>query len=115
MSVNFGNQPVGSKSVAKVTLTNIGDIPVAIRSISITNNDTDDFAETNTCGDIVAVGTSCVITVMFTPSAKGERTAEVSTSYVNVDRDQPGNTELGREPPKAKLWLQNVRLSGTGT
>jgi len=104
-SVNFGNRLVGSKSVAKVKLTNLGDIPVAIRHISIINNDTGDFAETNTCGHTVAVRTSCVITVMFTPSAKGKRRAAVSTSYVYVDRDQRQGTAEQRE----------VRLSGTGT
>ena len=97
-SLNFGNQPVGTRSLAKrITLTNKGDAAVNITSISITGVDAKDFAETNTCGKSVASGASCFIKVTFKPLVKGKRTADVSI-YDNG----------GGSP-------QEVGLIGTGT
>jgi hypothetical protein len=96
--VNFGTQPVGTKSLPKtVTLTNKGDSPVNIQSISVTGLDAGDFAEKNTCGKRVPPGGSCFIKVTFKPTKKGQRTADVSIS-----------DDGGGSPQQAKL-------SGTGT
>jgi hypothetical protein len=95
--VNFGNQPVGTKSLAKtITLTNKGNSTVTITGISITGTDARDFAETNTCGKSVASGASCFIKVTFKPLVKGKRTADVSVY------DNGGSS-------------QEVGLTGTGT
>jgi Bacterial Ig-like domain (group 3)/Abnormal spindle-like microcephaly-assoc'd, ASPM-SPD-2-Hydin len=97
-SLNFGNQPVGTKSLAKkITLSNKASVNVSITSISITGTNKGDFAQTNTCGTSVKAGASCSITVTFTPAAKGKRTASVSVS------DDGGGSP------------QTVGLSGTGT
>ncbi|MGD0269390.1 MAG: choice-of-anchor D domain-containing protein [Candidatus Sulfotelmatobacter sp.] len=97
-SLNFGNQPVGTKSTAKkITLSNKASVSVSVTSISITGTNKKDFAETNTCGTTVKAGASCTITVTFTPSADGQRTADVS-----VDDNGGGSP-------------QTVGLSGTGT
>jgi len=97
-SINFGNQPEGSKSLAKqITLTNAGATAVTITSIAITGTDAGDFAQTHTCGTSVASGGSCFIKVTFTPSTTGARTAQVSIS------DNGGGTP------------QKVNLTGTGT
>jgi hypothetical protein len=96
--LNFGTQPVGTKSLAKkITLTNKGNSAVKITGIAITGTDAGDFAETNTCGTSVASGASCFIKVTFKPLAKGTRTADVSV-YDNG----------GGSPQQAKLI-------GTGT
>ncbi len=80
-SLNFGNQPVGTKSVAKkITLSNKASVAVSITSISITGTNKGDFGETNTCGTGVKAGASCTVTVTFTPAATGKRTASVSVS-----------------------------------
>ena len=97
-SLNFGNQPVGTKSLAKrITLSNKGSVTVSISSISVTGANAGDFAQTNTCGTSVAAGASCSIRVTFTPSAKGKRTASISV-----------NDNGGGSP-------QRVTLAGTGT
>jgi FG-GAP-like repeat/Abnormal spindle-like microcephaly-assoc'd, ASPM-SPD-2-Hydin len=91
--LNFGNQPVGTRSLAKkITLTNKGSSAVKITSIAITGTDAGDFAETNTCGTNVASGASCFIKVTFKPLVKGKRTADVSV-YDNG----------GGSPQRAKL------------
>lgn len=96
--VNFGTQPVGTKSLPKkITLTNKGDAAVNISSITITGTDAGDFAETNNCGHQVASGASCFIKVTFKPLEKGEREADVSV-----------NDNGGGSP-------QTVPLAGTGT
>ncbi len=97
-SLNFGNQPVGTKSLGKkITLSNKGSVSVSITSISITGTNGSDFGLTTTCGSSVAAGASCFITVTFTPSAKGSRSASVSVS------DNGGGSP------------QKVNLAGTGT
>lgn len=97
-SLNFGNQPVGTRSLAKrITLSNKGSVAVSITSISTTGANAADFAQTNTCGNSVAAGASCFINVTFKPSATGKRTAAVSVS------DNGGGSP------------QRVGLTGTGT
>jgi hypothetical protein len=95
---NFGNQPVGTKSLPKkITLSNKGSVAVSISKISLIGANAADFAQTNTCGTSVAAGASCFITVTFTPSAAGKRTANVSVM------DNGGGSP------------QTVSLTGTGT
>jgi hypothetical protein len=78
-NLNFGNQTVGITSTPQsVTLTNSGQLPLTITSISVTGLNSGDFAGTNTCGASVPVGGSCTITVTFTPATTGTRTASVS-------------------------------------
>jgi hypothetical protein len=96
MSVNFGSQPIGTRSVPnKITLTNTGTGAVILNSISIADANGGDFAETNTCSNRIAAGASCFITVTFTPSAKGKKTASISITDGNGSQ-------------------QKVILSGTG-
>jgi hypothetical protein len=98
VSFNFGNQPVGTKSLPKkITLSNKGSVAVSITKISLMGADAPDFAETNTCGTRVAAGASCFITVTFMPSAKGLRSASVTV------------TDNGGGSP------QKVGVAGTGT
>jgi hypothetical protein len=80
-NLSFGTQPVGTDSLPKkIALTNKGPVTVNITKISIAGTDGGDFTQTNTCDKSVASGTSCFITVTFTPSAKGKRTAVIAVS-----------------------------------
>jgi len=98
VAIGFGDQPVNTTSLARtITLSNKSHSTVNITSIAITGPDTNDFAETNTCGTSVASGASCFIKVKFTPSGKNSRTAAVSI------------TDDGGGSP------QTVGLAGTGT
>jgi hypothetical protein len=77
--LNFGTQPVGTKSLAKrIAVTNKGDNAVNITRISITGADAEDFAQTNNCGKQLSSGASCFIKVTFKPLAKGKRIGDVS-------------------------------------
>lgn len=97
-NLGFGNQPVGTTSAPQnVTLTNTSSLALSIAGISLKGTNAGDFAETNTCGTSVAAGNTCTITVTFTPTAKGARSASVSVS------------DNGGASP------QKVALTGSGT
>jgi hypothetical protein len=97
-SLNFGNQTVGTTSNPRaVKLTNVGTVALGLKSISIVGTNAGDFAQrTNTCGSSLGPGKSCVISLTFTPSASGARSATLSIS------------DTGGGSP------QKVTLAGTG-
>ncbi len=77
-SWSFGTQPVSTTSLSKkIALTNKGSATVTVTKVSITGANPADFAQTNTCA-AVASGASCFITVTFTPTTTGKRSAQVA-------------------------------------
>jgi hypothetical protein len=78
----FPATPVGLQSNAPtpMSLTNTGTAPLTISSISITGANASSFSETNLCGTTLAAGASCGITVVFSPTAAGALTANVSVA-----------------------------------
>lgn len=67
-SLTFPGQQINTTSSAQiVTLTNSGKAPLSITSIAATGN----FVQTNTCGNSVAAGANCLISVTFAPSTAG--------------------------------------------
>lgn len=96
-NVAFGNQLVGTSSAAQVVgLTNTGTATLTISSITITGANSGDFSQTNTCGSSVAAGANCSISVIFKPTATGNRAA--SATITDDAADSP----------------QSVSLTGTG-
>ena len=96
-NLNFGTLKVGSHSSAQtVTLTNVGTTALNITSIGVTGTNASDFAETNACPSSLAPGAKCTISVTFTPSAKGGRSANLTV----IDN--------------AFIGTQNVSLCGSG-
>ena len=66
LSLTFNPQVIGTKSaVATVTLTSVGQLPLAIGSIYLA--DTADFNQTNNCPPILSPGQTCSIQVTFAP------------------------------------------------
>ncbi|KAA6462015.1 choice-of-anchor D domain-containing protein [Acidobacteria bacterium AB60] len=77
-SLTFANQLVLSPSAAQnLTLLNTGLAPLTITSIAVSGSNPGDFSQTNTCGTTLAAGASCTISVVFTPAARGARSATV--------------------------------------
>jgi sugar lactone lactonase YvrE len=76
----FNNQPLTSIGAAKtITISNTGSSTVNISSMAIAGVNSNDFHVTsNSCGSTVAVGASCLVTVNFSPSASGLRSAVLS-------------------------------------
>jgi hypothetical protein len=87
---------VRTSSAAKsVTLKNNLTTALSI-TIGFTGADPGDFGETDNCGGSVAAHSSCTISVKFTPTATGSRTATLNV-----------NDSANNSP-------QQVSLTGTG-
>jgi len=81
LHLNFSGQPTGVASNPQVSvLNNASNADLTITSINITGANSGDFAQTNNCGTSVPPGTSCSITVTFTPKATGNRSAVVKVA-----------------------------------
>jgi hypothetical protein len=79
--LSFGSQMVSAtSSTQSITLTNTGNAALTISGIILAGTNPGDFQQTNSCGSSLAAGSNCSITVSFTPSASGARSATVSIS-----------------------------------
>jgi len=116
LHLDYGNQVMGVASSPQVsTLTNASNTAVTIASMSVGGVDNGDFALTNNCGTTVPVGGSCSITVTFTPTAKGHRSAAVSITDSAPDSPQSFSlTGVGFLDTATKL-TSSKNPSGQGT
>ena len=97
-SLLFANQAVGTLSAVQTAiLTNIGTTTLTVTSIIVTGMNSGDFLQTNNCGTSLAPGTTCTISVTFSPQAAGARSATLSVA------------------DNATGSPQTVALTGTGT
>ncbi len=73
--LNFGGGSVGSPTVPQnVVLFNAGNGPLSIGSITVSG----DFTMSTSCGNTLASGASCTISVTFLPQAIGARSGVVT-------------------------------------
>ncbi len=88
-NVNFGNEALHKISAPQyVTLSNTGSAPLTINTISSTSNN---YSQSNNCPispNTLAAGSSCLITVRFTPSATGARTGSITINDNASDSPQ---------------------------
>ena len=98
-ALDFGNQLVGTTSSPRsITVTNETDNPLGVTAVSSTG----DFVAVSACG-VLAVGASCVVDVVFAPTALGPRTGElqITDSTMTVHRVSLGGR--GRGLPAVQL------------
>jgi parallel beta-helix repeat protein len=65
--LGFGNVLAGAPRVMDVTLTNIGQVPLVLNSISVSGS----FSESHVCPPTLAVGQACVVSVTLLPFVPG--------------------------------------------
>jgi len=95
-SLSFGGQTVGTSSAPKnIVVTNHEQITVNFTSVGISGVNQSDFSQTNNCSSL-SPGGSCTVSVIFTPSATGNRAATLTL------------TDSATNSP------QTARLSGIG-
>jgi hypothetical protein len=97
-SLSFPSQSVGTSGTPQtVTLSNLGSGPMNIWQMALRGANAADFSQSSTCGKTLAAESNCGITVTFTPSAAGTRSASLLIS------DDGGGSP------------QSVSLSGVGS
>jgi hypothetical protein len=75
-SLNFGTQKVGTSTAAKtVTLRNTGTTALTSIGVTVTGANATDFPFSNGCSGSLAAGTSCSVSMTFTPTARNSRSA----------------------------------------
>jgi hypothetical protein len=67
-----------SSAPQSIQVTNNQTVTLNITSIAISGNNASSFSQVNTCGTAVTAGSSCVITVTFTPNTTGGNSAIIS-------------------------------------
>ena len=78
-ALTFGQEPIGTASAAQsLQLTNSGSAALTISGVAIAGPNAGDFAQTNTCGASLAAAANCQISVTFTPTGMGGRSASIS-------------------------------------
>ena len=94
----FGSQTVGSPSTAQTaTLTNSSSVDLTdVATLRLTGANAESFAQSNNCGTTVSAGTSCTVSVVFTPAGEGAQAAALTVS------------------DSAAISPQEVTLTGTG-
>jgi trimeric autotransporter adhesin len=76
--MSFNPQSVGTTSMTQsISITNTGNQPL-INQISLTGNNPQDYILTNPCPSTIAIGGFCNLTVAFSPTATGLRSANVN-------------------------------------
>ncbi len=94
LNMNYGSVTVGVKKTQTVILTNNQKTSLAISSVTLAGADPGDFTAKSACGSSRKAGWDCTITVTFTPTVTGARTAALNI--------------------KDAVGTQTVQLSGTG-
>ncbi len=75
-SLSFATTNIGSSSQLTATLSNGQSTATNISSIAITG----DYTQTNNCGALLAGNASCTFTVIFSPTAGGTRTGQITVT-----------------------------------
>ena len=96
-SLSFSAISGTSSASQTATLSNTGNAALTIGGITIGGANPGDFSETNNCGTSLAAGTSCSISVTFSPASVANFTATLAVA------DNAAGTP------------QTATLSGTGT
>jgi hypothetical protein len=88
-TLTYGQQLVGTSSQPQTAnLYNAGSTPLNLTSIKIGGTDPNDFTQTNNCPSSVPVGGGCQIQVTFTPTAVGNRQADLVIAYKGLTSPQ---------------------------
>ena len=85
-ALGFGSVATGSSSAPQaVTVTNNGTAAAPVGAIAAGG----DFSQTNNCGSSIAAGSSCTVTVTFTPGGSGSRTGTLTITASGITNSVP--------------------------
>ncbi len=84
-SLNFGSIAIGSSQTQTLILTNTGNTNVGLSSIAISINGINPYSLTHTCGSSILAGSSCSISIKFSPTIAQSYSGSLSVSPVSGD------------------------------
>ena len=71
----FSPVEIGAASLPQdLTVTNIGNMPLSIRNVAVSSG----YTQTNTCGEAIAAGAQCVVSITFAPDAGGDQAGSLT-------------------------------------
>jgi hypothetical protein len=116
-SLSFPTQSPGTTSASQqVTLTNTGTLDLQVAHIATTAP----FSETNLCGATLAAGQSCLINVLFSPTATGSATGTLTVTDSAADSPQTvtltgtgGSPSLGLGVHGSSVGSMSTKAGGT--
>jgi hypothetical protein len=113
-NLTFSSQNQGSASpVQTVKLTNSGNAALSVTAISTGGTNAGDFQQTNTCGSSVMAGGNCSISVTFTPTAAGSRSATLSIGDNAAGSPQLVNLAGTGVPPATSAGTYTMTVTAT--
>lgn len=135
-ALTFGSQAVGGTTTSQtVTLSNTGTGPLSVTSASLVGTNQADFIRvSDACtGASVAPGSSCTVSVAFSPTARGARSATLrftdnaagspravslsgtgvaAVAQLSVTSIDFGNVEIGTTSTHRRLTITNTGDTG---
>ena len=109
-SLDFGQQIQGtSSSVQQVKLASSGTAPLAIANIATSG----DFTQTNNCPTVLAPGSNCTVSVLFTPTVVGARTGSLTVTDNDPSGSQTISLTGSGAAPVSTFTLGTVNSSAT--
>jgi Abnormal spindle-like microcephaly-assoc'd, ASPM-SPD-2-Hydin len=123
--LTFNDQRVGTTSTSQsVLITNNTDYDANPPSPSVNGANAGDFAATG-CSGIITANGSCAVTVTFSPSATGSRSATLTVAGQQVGLSgngtnpnaqvSPGSIDFGNQPLHVISQTETITLANTGT
>jgi trimeric autotransporter adhesin len=79
-SLTFSSNTDTASAVQTATLSNTGNASLTISGISLAGANPSDFSQTNNCGESLAAGASCTISMTFTPASATSFTATLAVA-----------------------------------
>jgi hypothetical protein len=123
--LNFNDQRVGTTSSAQSAfITNNTDYGANPPNPSVTGANAGDFDATG-CSGTVAANASCAVTVTFTPTATGSRSATLAVAGQQIGLSgngtnpnaqvSPGSIDFGNQPVHVISQTETITLQNSGT
>jgi hypothetical protein len=122
-TLQFPAQLVGMTSTLAETLTNVGDAAMPISGIGVSSGTLNFTKETNDCPSPLDVGSSCTISVTFSPSSGGTHYGVITLNYISSSGSAAtlsfGVNGIGQDftynPPPPNTGTASVAAGGTAT
>ncbi len=107
-SLTFASQLVNTSSTSQtLTLTSTGVGPLSISGFTLTG----DFSQSNNCGATLVAGASCSVYIVFTPTARGNRTGTLTLNSNAVGSTPSANLTGTGVAPVASLSATSLSFS----